>query len=59
MTSSNPLAFTIILIFGFQAIVLSILLLLKKTIKQSNIFLALLLLFFSLMFNLNLLNKQK
>jgi F0F1-type ATP synthase assembly protein I len=56
MTSTNPLAFTIILILGFQAIVLSILLLLKKPIKQSNIFLALLLLSFSLMFNLNLLN---
>jgi len=49
MTSPNPIAFTIILIFGFQTIVLSILLLLKKPVKQSNIFLALLLLFFSLM----------
>jgi len=56
MTSPNPIAFTIILIFGFQAIVLSILLLLKTPIKKSNIFLALLLLFFSSMFNLNLLN---
>jgi len=49
MTSSHPIAFTIILIFGLQAIVLSVLLLLKKPIRQSNIFLALLLFFFSLM----------
>ncbi len=49
MTAPSPISFTIILIFGFQAIALSVLLLLKKPSKQSDFFLALLLLFFSLM----------
>lgn len=48
MTSSNPIAFTIILIFGMQAIVFCVLLLIKKPVKQANIFLALLLFFFAL-----------
>jgi hypothetical protein len=49
MTSSNPIVFTIILIFGLQAIVFSILLLLKRPVRQSNVFLAFLLFFFALM----------
>ena len=48
MTSPNPIATTIILIFGLQAIILSVLLLLKRPLRQSNFFLALLLLFFAL-----------
>jgi AraC-like DNA-binding protein len=57
MTSPNPIAFTIILIFGLQSILLSSLLLLKKPLSQSNIFLALLLFFFALMsVNISLVN---
>jgi AraC-like DNA-binding protein len=49
MTSSSPIEFTIILVFGLQAIVLGVLLLCKKPRKQSHVFLSLLLFFFSLM----------
>jgi len=49
LISPNPIAATIILIFGLQAIVLSVLLLLKRPIRQSNFLLALVLFFFSLM----------
>ena len=49
MISPNPIASTIILIFGLQAIVLSVLLLLKRPKRQSNFFLALVLFFFALM----------
>lgn len=49
MVSPNPIACTIILIFGFQALVLSVLLLLKRPKRQSNFFLALVLFFFALM----------
>ena len=49
MSSPNLIVFTIILIFGIQAIVLVILILRKRPIKQSNIFLALILFFFALM----------
>jgi AraC-like DNA-binding protein len=45
----NPIAATIILIFGLQAIILSVLLLLKRPRRQSNFFLALMLFFFALM----------
>lgn len=48
MLPSNPIAITIILIFGIQAIVLVVLILKKRPIKQSNIFLALILFFFAL-----------
>jgi len=48
LISPNPIAATIILIFGLQAFVLSILLLLKRPIRQSNFFLALVLFFFAL-----------
>ncbi|MFX1399549.1 MAG: helix-turn-helix domain-containing protein [Promethearchaeota archaeon] len=48
MLPSNPIALTIILIFGIQAIVLVVLILKKRPIKQSNIFLALILFFFAL-----------
>jgi AraC-like DNA-binding protein len=49
MTSSNPIASTIILIFGIQSIVLIVLLLRKRPVGQSYIFLAMLLFFFILM----------
>ena len=49
MVSPNPIAATIILIFGLQALVLSVLLLLKRPKRQSNFFLALGLFFFALM----------
>ncbi len=49
MVSPNPIACTIILIFGLQALVLSVLLLLKQPKRQSNFFLALVLFFFALM----------
>ena len=49
MVSPNPIAATIILIFGLQALVLSVLLLLKRPKRQSNFFLALVLFFFALM----------
>lgn len=49
MIPSNPIASSIILIFGLQAIVLSVLLLLKVPRRQSNFFLALVLFFFALM----------
>ena len=49
MITPNPIAATIIVIFGLQAIVLSVLLLLKRPLRQSNLFLALVLFFFALM----------
>jgi len=49
MTSINSIASTIIMIFGLQAIVLIVLLLRKRPVTQSRIFLALLLFFFALM----------
>ena len=49
MVSPNPIAATIILIFGLQTLVLSVLLLLKRPKRQSNFFLALVLFFFALM----------
>ncbi len=49
MISPNPIAATIILIFGLQALILSFLLLLKRPRWQSNFFLALLLFFFALL----------
>lgn len=49
MISPNLIAPTIILIFGLQAIILNILLLLKRPLRQSNFFLALVLFFFALM----------
>jgi len=49
MSSPNPVLTTIILVFALQAIVLSVLLLLKRPRQQSNLFLALLVLFFALM----------
>lgn len=48
MITSNSVLFTIICIFGVQAIVLSFLLALKRPIKLSNIFLALLVFFYAL-----------
>jgi hypothetical protein len=49
MTSSNPIISTIILIFGMQAIVLIVLILRKRPIRQSSIFLSLIVFFFALM----------
>lgn len=49
MTSPNPILSTIIIIFTLQAILLSILLVLKRPRRQSNIFLALIVFFFALM----------
>ena len=49
MVSSNPIAATIIMIFGLQALVLSVILLIKQPRRQSNILLALVLFFFALM----------
>jgi len=49
LITPNPIASTIILIFGIQAIILSVLLLLKRPLLQSNSFLALVLFFFALM----------
>jgi AraC-like DNA-binding protein len=48
LITPNPIAATIILIFGLQALVLSVLLLLKRPIRQSNFLLALVLFFFAL-----------
>ncbi|MEO1652339.1 MAG: hypothetical protein AAFU64_02240, partial [Bacteroidota bacterium] len=49
MSNPNPILSTIIFVFGLQAIGLSILLLRKRPRIQSNIFLALILIFFALM----------
>jgi AraC-like DNA-binding protein len=60
MTSPNPVLTTIIFVFALQAIVLSILLLIKRPRRESNIFLALLVFFFALMAgNIALLNVLK
>ncbi len=57
LTASDPIASTIIIIFGLQAIVLIVLLVRKRPVKQSGFFLAVLLLFFALMcINIALLN---
>ncbi len=49
MVPSNPIASTIIIIFGLQAIILIVLILRKGPVRQSYIFLAVLLFFFVLM----------
>jgi len=49
LITPNPIAATIILIFGLQALVLSVLLLIKRPRRQSNFLLALVLFFFALM----------
>jgi AraC-like DNA-binding protein len=49
MTPPNPVLTTIIFVFALQAIVLSILLLVKRPRRQANIFLALVVFFFALM----------
>ena len=49
MTSPNPVLTTLIFVFALQAIVLSVLLVLKRPREQSNFFLALLVFFFALM----------
>ncbi len=49
MTSPNPILSTIIFVFAIQALLLGAMLLLKKPKEQSNIFLALVVLFFALM----------
>ncbi len=60
MTSPNPILTTIIFVFALQAIVLGILLVLKRPRSQSNIFLSLLIFFFALMaFNIALVNVLK
>lgn len=60
MTSPNPILTTIIFVFALQAMVLGILLFVKKPRNQSNIFLSLLIFFFALMaFNIALVNVLK
>ena len=49
MSSPNPILTTIIFVFAAQAIVLGVLLLIKRPRSQSNIFLSLLIFFFALM----------
>ena len=49
MTSPNPILTTLIFVFALQAIVLSVLLVIKRPRTQSNFFLALLVFFFALM----------
>lgn len=49
MSSPNPILTTIIFVFGLQAMLLSVLLLVKRPRVLSNVFLALLVVFFSLM----------
>ncbi|GLU43936.1 helix-turn-helix domain-containing protein [Allomuricauda sp. NBRC 101325] len=57
MTSPNPILTTIIFVFALQAMVLGILLFVKKPRNQSHIFLSLLIFFFALMaFNIALVN---
>jgi AraC-like DNA-binding protein len=49
MTSPNPVLTTIIFVFALQAVILSVLLLVKRPRRQANLFLALLVFFFALM----------
>ena len=49
MTSPNPVLTTIIFVFALQAIVISVLLVVKRPRTQANLFLALLVFFFALM----------
>lgn len=57
MSTPNPVLSTLIFVFAFQAIILSVLLVLKKPRRQANLFLALLVFFFALMaFNIALIN---
>ncbi|WP_298539694.1 AraC family transcriptional regulator [uncultured Aquimarina sp.] len=49
MIASNPILFTIICVFAFQSIILSGLIIFKRPIKSSNIFLSILVFFYALM----------
>ncbi|NRB59388.1 MAG: AraC family transcriptional regulator [Winogradskyella sp.] len=60
MVTSNPILFTIICVFGLQAIVLSGLILRKRPKRQANIFLALMVFFYALIgLNIVLVNVLK
>lgn len=60
MITSNTILFTVILIFALQAIILSVLIIVKKPRKLADIFLAMLILFFAIMaLNIVLVNVLK